>query len=333
MRPQPDDAAATFAPLRPRLTRIAYRMLGSVAEAEDVVQDAYLRWHGTDRAAVSDAQAFLSKTVTRLCLDQLKSARVKRETYIGPWVPEPMIEPDETEEADDITLTLMMALERLSPLERAAFLLHDVFGQDFDEVAQTIDRDAAACRQLASRAREHVRAAKPRFPVSQQQGADIAKAFFDASRSGEVGPLQALLAKDVILYSDGGGKRLAALNPIYGDINVARFFAGVAPQGRSTGADAGSRNDGRRPAWPDRGAERRGHAHDGVRDRRRPDHGDLRRAQSGQAAACECEGCDAVALSLPSHRSRAWRGGVGGGGNAPLQRSSALTFDLLVQAT
>ena len=145
-------------------------MLGSVAEAEDIVQDAYLRWHGTDRAAVSDAQAFLSKTVTRLCLDQLKSARVKRETYIGPWVPEPMIEPNETDEADDITLTLMMALERLSPLERAAFLLHDVFGQDFDEVAQTIDRDAAACRQLASRAREHVRAAKPRFPVSHAAG-------------------------------------------------------------------------------------------------------------------------------------------------------------------
>jgi RNA polymerase sigma-70 factor, ECF subfamily len=228
MSQPPDDAAATFAPLRPRLARIAYRMLGSVAEAEDVVQDAYLRWHGTDRAAVGDAKAFLSKTVTRLCLDQLKSARAKRETYIGPWVPEPMIEPNETEEADDITLTLMMALERLSPLERAAFLLHDVFGQDFDEVAQTIDRDVAACRQLASRAREHVRAAKPRFPVSHQQGADIAKAFFNASRSGEVGPLQALLAKDVILYSDGGGKRVAAINPIYGDLNVARFFVGVS---------------------------------------------------------------------------------------------------------
>jgi RNA polymerase sigma-70 factor, ECF subfamily len=224
----PDDAAATFAPLRPRLTRIAYRMLGSVAEAEDIVQDAYLRWHGADRSSVDDPNAFLSKTVTRLCLDHLKSARVKRETYIGPWVPEPMIEPSEADDADDITLSLMMALERLSPLERAAFLLHDVFGQDFDQVAQAIDRDAAACRQLASRAREHVRKAKPRFPVSPAQGADIAKAFFTASRSGEVGPLQSLLAQDVTLYSDGGGKRLAALNPIHGDINVARFFAGVA---------------------------------------------------------------------------------------------------------
>lgn len=234
MQLPPDDAASTFAPLRPRLVRIAYRMLGSVAEAEDIVQDAYLRWHRTDRAAVDDAKAFLSKTITRLCLDHLKSARVRRETYIGPWVPEPMIEMHDEDEADDITLTLMMALERLSPLERAAFLLHDVFGQDFDQVAQTIDRDSAACRQLASRAREHVRAAKPRFPVSPSQGADIARAFFEASRSGEVAPLQMLLAKDVILYSDGGGKRLAALNPIYGDQNVARFFAGVArkPEGR-----------------------------------------------------------------------------------------------------
>ena len=227
MPQQPDDAAATFAQLRPRLTRIAYRMLGSVAEAEDVVQDAYLRWHDADREAVNDAQAYLAKTVARLCLDHLKSARVKRETYIGPWIPEPMIEPNETLEADDITLTLMMALERLSPLERAAFLLHDVFGQNFDDVAQAIDRDPAACRQLASRAREHVRAARPRFPVSQEKGAEIARAFFSASRAGELAPLQALLAKDVTLYSDGGGKRAAALNPIYGDVNVARFLDGV----------------------------------------------------------------------------------------------------------
>jgi RNA polymerase sigma-70 factor (ECF subfamily) len=227
MQLPPDDAAGTFAPLRPRLIRIAYRMLGSVAEAEDIVQDAYLRWHGADRARVEDARAFLSKTVTRLCLDHLKSARVRRETYIGPWLPEPMIETDEHDQADDITLTLMMALERLSPLERAAFLLHDVFGQNFDDVAQAIDRDAAACRQLASRAREHVRAAKPRFPVSEEKGAEIARAFFNASRSGELAPLQSLLAKDVTLYSDGGGKRTAALNPIYGDINVARFITGV----------------------------------------------------------------------------------------------------------
>lgn len=226
MQQQPDDAARTFAPLRPRLIRIAYRMLGSVAEAEDIVQEAYLRWHRTDRTDVDDTKAFLSKTVTRLCLDHLKSARVKRETYIGPWVPEPMIDPAE-DESDDITLTLMMALERLSPLERAAFLLHDVFGLGFDQVSQAIDRDAAATRQLASRARDHIRSAKPRFPVSAEQGAGIAKAFYEATRTGEVAPLQALLAQDAIMYSDGGGKRAAAKIPIVGGETIANFFVSI----------------------------------------------------------------------------------------------------------
>ena len=144
------DAAASFDPLRPLLTRVAYRMLGSVADAEDVVQDAFIRWLGTDRGAVREPAAFLRRTVTRLCLDQLKSARAQRETYVGPWLPDPLVE---EEEDDDVTLPLMLALERLSPLERAAFLLHDVFGVEFDEVAKTIDRDAAATRQLAARAR------------------------------------------------------------------------------------------------------------------------------------------------------------------------------------
>ncbi|MFC0242270.1 sigma-70 family RNA polymerase sigma factor [Rhodopseudomonas telluris] len=223
-----DDAAASFAPLRPRLVRLAYRMLGSVAEAEDVVQDAYLRWHRTDRAAVRDAVGFLTQVVTRLCLDVLKSARKTRETYVGPWLPEPLISPPAEEEGDDITLTLMLALERLSPLERAAFLLHDVFGLSFDDIARTLDRDAAACRQLATRARGHVRTARPRFPVSEERGLAIAGAFFEASRSGDLAGLTALLADDVVFYGDGGGKRLAALNPIHGAVRVARFFAGIA---------------------------------------------------------------------------------------------------------
>ena len=223
------DASAAFDPLRPRLIRIAYRMLGSVAEAEDIVQDAYIRWHGTDRAAVRNPAAFLARTVTRLCLDFLKSARVRRETYIGPWLPEPMIEPASAEdEADDITLTLMMALERLSPLERAAFVLHDVFGLGFDEVAEAIGRDAPACRQLASRARQHVREARPRFPVPEDRARDIAGAFFTAARDGEIGALKDLLAGDVVTYTDGGGKRRAAINPIRGRDRVARFFAGMA---------------------------------------------------------------------------------------------------------
>src|SRR5262249_27668526 len=154
--------AASFDPLRPKLIRIAYRMLGSVADAEDVVQEAFIRWHATDRDAVREPEAFLRRVVGRLCLDQLKSAKRRRETYVGPWLPEPVVEPDEAD-ADEVTLPLLLALERLSPLERAAFILHDVFGLPFEEVAQTIDRDAAAARQLAHRARANVRATRPRF--------------------------------------------------------------------------------------------------------------------------------------------------------------------------
>ncbi len=146
-----DDAAASFDPVRPRLTRIAYRMLGSVADAEDAVQEAFLRRLNADRASVDEPEAYLRRVVTRLCLNELKSARRRRETYVGPWLPEPVVESAE-DEIDDVTLPLLVALERLSPLERAAFLLHDVFGVGFDEIADTIGRDPAACRQLASRA-------------------------------------------------------------------------------------------------------------------------------------------------------------------------------------
>ncbi|HET9068087.1 MAG TPA: RNA polymerase sigma factor SigJ, partial [Amaricoccus sp.] len=176
------EAAAVFDPLRPRLIRVAYRMLGSVADAEDAVQEAFIRWMGADRAAVREPEAFLRRTVTRLCLDQLKSARRQRELYVGSWLPEPVVE---EEGAEDVTLPLMLALERLSPLERAAFLLHDVFGVGFEEVATTIGRSPAACRQLAARARSNVRAARPRFRVEREQGLAIAQAFLDASRQGD----------------------------------------------------------------------------------------------------------------------------------------------------
>ena len=208
-----EDAAASFDPLRPKLMRVAYRMLGSVADAEDIVQEAFIRWMGADRSEVREPEAFLRRTVTRLCLDQLKSARRQRETYIGPWLPEPVVEEDEEE---DVTLPLMLALERLSPLERAAFLLHDVFGLGFDEVAATIQRDPAACRQLAARARIHVREARPRFQVDKQRGLELAEAFFAASRSGDMKALGAMLAADVSVHADGGGKRPAALAPIVG---------------------------------------------------------------------------------------------------------------------
>jgi RNA polymerase sigma-70 factor (ECF subfamily) len=219
-----DPAAATFDALRPKLMRVAYRMLGSVADAEDVLQDAWLRWADTARDAVRVPEAFLRRVVTRLCLDQLKSARVRREDYFGPWLPEPVIE---AEEVEDVTLPLMLALERLSPLERAAFLLHDVFGESFEDISESLGRDAAACRQLASRARQHVRSEKPRFPVERTHGMELAKAFFAASHGGDLGQLGAMLASDVRLYSDGGGKRPAAARVLLGQDEVRRTFAAI----------------------------------------------------------------------------------------------------------
>ncbi|MDQ0463688.1 RNA polymerase sigma-70 factor (ECF subfamily) [Caulobacter ginsengisoli] len=214
--PGPDTAAAVFDPLRPRLVRAAYRMLGSVADAEDIVQEAFIRWLGTDRGAVRDPAGFLIRVVTRLSLDLIKSAHRRRETYVGPWLPEPIVEAEDAADVDDVTLPLLLALERLSPLERAAFLLHDVFGQSFAEIAEAIGRDETACRQLASRARTHVRTERPRFDVPREHGLEIAQAFFTASRQGDMGALRSLLAADVVLQADGGGKRPAAMVPIEG---------------------------------------------------------------------------------------------------------------------
>lgn len=218
------NAAADFDPLRPKLTRIAYRMLGSVADAEDVVQDAFIRWLGADRTTIREPEAFLRRVVTRLCLDQIKSAHRQRISYVGEWLPEPMVEAEaETAIDDDVTLPLMLALERLSPLERAAFLLHDVFGVSFEEVAETIGRDLGATRQLATRARAHVRAERPRFEISKERSVALAEAFFTASRSGDTATLRAMLAADVTIHSDGGGKRPAAMAPIVGieDVMIA----------------------------------------------------------------------------------------------------------------
>jgi RNA polymerase sigma-70 factor (ECF subfamily) len=221
------DAAAVFDQLRAALIRAAYRMLGSVADAEDVVQDAFLRWLEVDRDAVREPAAFLRRVIMRLCLDRLRSVRREREIYIGTWLPEPVVESGE-DEMDDVTLPLLMALERLSPLERAAFLLHDVFGIGFEEVAATIDREPEACRQLASRARGHVRADRPRYAVPRERGLEIAEAFFAASREGDTERLRALLAGDVTLYADGGGKVPARKAPAVGLNDVMRVYAGFA---------------------------------------------------------------------------------------------------------
>ncbi len=228
-----EDAAAGFDPLRPKLMRVAYRMLGSVADAEDVLQEAFIRWMGADRDEVREPEAFLRRTVTRLCLDQLKSARRQRETYLGPWLPDPVVE---EEEEEDVTLPLMLALERLSPLERAAFLLHDVFGLGFEEVAATIQRDPATCRQLAARARTHVREARPRFQVDKQHGLALAEAFFTASRNGDMKALGEMLAADVSIHADGGGKRPAAMKPIVGFDAVMKAHVWLAALFKKNGS-------------------------------------------------------------------------------------------------
>jgi RNA polymerase sigma-70 factor (ECF subfamily) len=224
----PDQRLADFEAQRPRLLRLAYRMLGSVSEAEDVVQEAWPRWAGVDGGVDSPA-AYLTRIVTRLCLDHFKSARVRREEYVGAWLPEPLLEQAGAEAiADDVTLTLMMAMERLSPLERAAFLLHDIFETPLSEVAEVLKREPAAVRQLASRARRHVREARPRYTISPQSATDLVRAFHEASTKGDIKTLSGILADEVAVYSDGGGKVLAFRNVVRGSGRVLRLFHGLA---------------------------------------------------------------------------------------------------------
>jgi RNA polymerase sigma-70 factor (ECF subfamily) len=239
------DPSATFEPHRRRLLGLAYRMLGSMAEAEDAVQETYLRWHDADRDRVEEPRAFLMTTTTRICLDVLKSARMKREEYVGPWLPDPVTDtaslaPDaQTELAEDLSVALLLALDRLSPLERAAFLLHDVFDYSFSQVAGALGRREAACRQLASRARTRVREARPEgltVPRGAAGGTDpkhaeLVSAFISASRSGDIDALTRMLTRDARMVSDGGGKVPAALNVIEGADRVAAFLAGAVRKG------------------------------------------------------------------------------------------------------
>ena len=216
-----------FEPHRQFLIGVAYRMLGSFAEAEDIVQDAFLRWSATDRGGVEHPRAFLAQIVSRLCLDRMKSAASRREQYVGTWLPEPMVAPPTAPRADDLSLALLLTLERLSPLERAAFLLHDVFDMDYSAIADTLGRTEAACRQLAARGREHVRDSRPRFTASEESRTKLTDAFEQAIAAGEITAIAQLLAEDAVFYSDGGGKRAAALNPIYGKDKIVRFLIGV----------------------------------------------------------------------------------------------------------
>lgn len=236
---------ASFEPHRRRLLGLAYRMLGSIADAEDAVQETYMRWHTAARDDVHDPQAFLMTTATRICLDVLTSARARREQYVGTWLPEPVIDtaalaPDtHTEWAEDLSIALLLTLERLSPLERAAFLLHDVFDFSFREVATVLERQEAACRQLATRARAHVRELRPRATTHKRapygeldpNHERLLSEFIKAARSGDLERLTSLLADDVRVFTDGGGKAPAALNEVKGSDHVARFMVGVTRKG------------------------------------------------------------------------------------------------------
>lgn len=240
-----DDISPTARALRfdrehaRRLRALAYRMLGSRAEAEDIVQEAWLRWAEVDAATIQHEGAFLSRLVTNLCLDRLRSAAVQREQYVGVWLPEPMLEDEalfgwapgpekQAEFAQDVSIAFMLALERLSPLERAAFLLHDVFDLDYDEIARHLDRDEAACRQLISRARKHVKADYARREVAKEEADRLVGAFMDAVRSKDVSALARLLSDDAVMMADGGGKVSAVPKPLHGGAQIARIFIGFA---------------------------------------------------------------------------------------------------------
>ena len=226
--------AQEFEAARGQLFAVAYRMLGSIADAEDVLQDAYLRWQSGDRTDVESTPAYLTTVVTRLCLDLLGSARVRREQYVGPWLPEPLISSvddapaDRAELADSSSMAFLVLLESLTPLERAAFLLREVFGYDYAEIGRMLERDEPACRQLVSRARGHIDARRPRFEASRDESERLTGEFLQACGTGDVAALMSLMSPDVVLWSDGGGVVSAARRPIVGADNVARFLVGIA---------------------------------------------------------------------------------------------------------
>ena len=221
------DRDTIFEGRRGAMTGLAYRMLGSRADAEDVVQDAWIRWRGVDEDEVANPAGFLNRVVTRLCLDRLKSARARREVYVGEWLPEPVVDDDHPDLGEDLSVAFLLALERLTPLERAAFLLHDVFDASFADVARTLGRTEAACRQLAARAREHVKTAKPRYRPSAEEEQRLTSAFLAATMTGDESLLRGVLAQDVVLHSDGGGLAKATINPVFGLEKAIRLVLGL----------------------------------------------------------------------------------------------------------
>lgn len=220
---------------RSLLIGVAYRILGSAADAEDIVQEAWLRWSGVDHETVADPKAYLIRVTSRLAIDRLRSAQVRRESYVGPWLPEPIAtSPDVAEHAElaeSVELALLVVLETLSPLERAVFVLREAFDLPFSEIAEVIGRAEPATRQLARRARDHVQEKRPRFDVDVSQRREITERFINASTNGDLDGLLSLLSSEVTLVGDGGGKARAPLRVLTGDLKVGRFLTSIASEG------------------------------------------------------------------------------------------------------
>jgi RNA polymerase sigma-70 factor, ECF subfamily len=229
-RSQSPDDVVVFEEWRPLLFGIAYRMLGSAADAEDMVQETYLRWVQRDQRTIDSVRAFLVTIVTRLCIDQLGSARVQRSTYAGPWLPEPIVMDDTSavEQADSLSSAFLVLLEELTPPERAAYLLHDVFGYQFDEVADMMGRTTVGCRQLASRARARIGDRRQRFDADARHGRELTRQFVLACATGDLEGLTEMLAEDVVVWTDGGGVVRAAMRPVVGPHRSSRFLMNVA---------------------------------------------------------------------------------------------------------
>lgn len=240
-RPEPDtepDAtpnaeadARVFHENRNLLFSVAYRILGTAADAEDAVQDAWIKWAAADRTQVADPKAYLTRIVSNLALERLRSTRYKRETYVGPWLPEPVLTSADTADlvtgAESVSMAMLVVLETLSPLERAVFVLKEVFGFGHAEIAEAVERSEAAVRQAAHRAREHVRARRPRFTADRSRQREVTERFFAAATGGDVNALMELLSPDVTLWTDGGGKVRQALLPVFGAETVAAWFAAI----------------------------------------------------------------------------------------------------------
>jgi RNA polymerase sigma-70 factor (TIGR02957 family) len=228
----PDSAADIFQYYRDLLFAVAYRMLGTVADTEDAVQDAWIRWSSAPRDDVAEPKAYLVRIVTNTALDRLRLAKARRESYVGSWLPEPLLTSpdvaDRTELAESVSVAMLVVLESLTPEERAVFLLREVFGFRYAEIGETLGRSEAGVRQLAHRAREHVQARRPRFEVDSGQQREVTQRFLAAAMGGDLHELMALLAPDVVMISDGGGKAQAALRPIIGAAKVARFLVGIS---------------------------------------------------------------------------------------------------------